>query len=160
MRKWILLSLALAIVIAVVIVRSLSIPRETLTFQFVDALTGRPIRATAVVTEHNLPWFPRAAQFLSSISILKPSKPFEHLCPDGLLRQRSLQKHPRRQTRIICSSAYYQTAVLYYCDGTNWLDSLGMGGGATNYFAYSSILHPSNGMVTVPLHPFMDYPLR
>ena len=159
MRKWVLLTLAAAIAVALIVARCLSVPHETLTFKLVDAFNGRALRSTVAVEEHATPYFPVLETLFQRVSLFATPAPSERVCASGLLEVR-LPKHPRRQTRIVCSSPFHQTAVVLYCNGTNRLDAIGLGGPFTNYATYSLVLVPTNAVVTVPLYRFTDYPLH
>src|SRR5882762_1510287 len=159
MRKWLLLTVAAAVAITAIVLRCLSAPHETLKFNFVDALNGRPLRATVAIDEHTTPYFPVLENLFQRLSFFAAPGPSEHVCPDGILRLR-LGKDSRHQTRIVCSSPFHQMAVVLYCNGTNRLDAIGWLGSLTNYGTYSLILDATNGVVTVPLYRFSDYPLN
>ena len=159
MRKWVWLMLVAAIAIAAIVACCLSVPHETVTFKFVGAFNGRPLHATVAIDEHTTPYFHVLEKLFQRFSLFASPAPKEHVCQDGLLKIR-LAKHPRRETTLICSSSFHQTVVLSYCDGTNRLDALGLNGVFTNFVTYSLVLVPTNGVVTVRLYPFTDFPLH
>jgi len=160
MRKWPLLIVLAAIVIAPIMWRCLSVPHETLTFQFVDAFNGRPVRVSVAIHEYSIAYFPAAEKLLERLSLFTPAPSSEQVCSDGTLPKVRLAKHPRRQTTIVCSSSFHQTAAVLSWNGTNRLDAIGLGRAFTNDPSYSLILHPTNAIVTVPLYHFSDYPLN
>lgn len=157
MRKWPLLIVPAAIVMAAIMWHCLSVPDETLTFQFVDAFNGRPLRVSVALNEYSIAYFPAAEKLLEQLSLFTPAPASEQVCSDGILPKVRLAKHPRRQTTIVCSSAFHQTAAVLYWNGTNRLDAIGRLGSRTNYGTYSLILDATNGIVTVPLYPFTDF---
>ena len=159
-RKWFLLTLAAAIAITAIVWRCLSVPHETISFRFVDAFNGRPLRVTVAMNEETTPYFRFLGDTLQLVGLLPAPARLEHACPDGILRQVRLAKHPRRQTRMVCSSPFHQTGAVLYCNGTNRLDAIGWVGSLTNYGTCSLILDATNGLVTVPLYRFTDYPLN
>ena len=139
-RKWFLLTLAAAIAIAAIVWRCLSVPHETLTFKFVDAFNHQPLRVTVAIDEHAAGYFPALEKLFQWLALFRAPAPAEHVCSDGTLRDVRLAKDSRRQTTIVCSSPFHQTAVVLYSNGTNRLDAIGLSGHFTNYATYSLIL--------------------
>src|SRR5216117_4153099 len=132
MHELIQLTFAAAIAIAVIVWRGLSVQHETLTFKFVDAFNGRPLRATVAIDEHTMTYFPALEDVLQRLSLFASPAPSEQVCSDGTLPNIRLAKNSRHQTRIVCSSPFHQTAAVLYCNGTNRLDAIGWLGSLTN----------------------------
>src|SRR2546427_1305191 len=103
-RKWFLLIPGAAIAIAAIIARCLSVPHQTLTFRFVDAFNGSPLRATVAIDEHATAYFPALEKVLQRLSLFASPAPSEQVCSDGTLPNIRLAKNSRRQTTIVCSS--------------------------------------------------------
>src|SRR5437773_2619113 len=133
MRKRLLIILPAVIAIAVIVWRGLSVQHETLTFKFVDAFNGRPLRATVAIDEHTMTYFPALEDVLQRLSLFASPAPSEQVSSDGTLPNIRLAKNSRHQTRIVCSSPFHQTAAVLYCIGTNRLDAIGLSGHFTKY---------------------------
>jgi len=160
MRKWLLLTSAAAIAIAIgaIVARCLSVPYEIVTFRYVDAITGRPLPVNVTVTEVKTPYFPAMQDLLIRIGFALPKpKQRKYCCPDGVLAALRLAKHPSYFTALSWEADRdHQPAFLVYENGTNHLDSLLIGGVSANW----PVLFPTNGIVIVPLNPYIDSELR